>query len=231
MGGAMRIGSFNIEKSGESSVFDKKAQVESFVSSCCSADEWNADLVFLCEVHAALMSKFVEFFKDTYTQYNVISHHGGGSNNYIILSFAFKEIEVASQGNLYGLTRDLVAVEAKNVNHFTGTILLAHFKSGQNNLTKTQIQACVKLGSAWVATGDLNWTFGNVVKLDVPATAHSCWGDMPTHKSSNGNTAILDWVLASDDVTVTPVDITQKAADFDMEGPDHRPILFDVVNK
>jgi hypothetical protein len=226
----VRIGSFNIEKSGESSGLDKKTQVESFVSSCCNSEEWNADLVFLCEVHASRLENFAEFFGSVYSNYRVTKYAGGGSNNYIILCKGFEEIAVVPQGHLFNLTRGLVAVEARSVKGFTGTVLLAHFKSGQNNLTRKQIDACVKLGSAWVATGDLNWQYENVGKLDIPALAYECWGGLPTHKSSNGNTAILDWVLASDDVRVTPVDITQKAADFDMEGPDHRPILFDVVN-
>ena len=230
-GRAMRIGSFNIEKSGESSTVDKKMQVESFVDSCCNGKEWKADLVFLCEIHSALLDTFVRNFGARYHSYEITSHNGGGSNNYIILKNGFKEIKVVSQGSLFGLNRDLVAVEVQSVDGFTGSILLAHFKSGQNGLTKTQIQACAKLGSSWAATGDLNWEYENVGQLDVPAIAHECWNGMPTHESRNGSQAILDWVLASDDVAVTPVDITGRADDFDMQGPDHRPILFDVKNK
>jgi hypothetical protein len=80
-------------------------------------------------------------------------------------------------------------------------------------------------------TGDLNCEFTNVRNLDIPAIAHECWNGQPTHKSRNGSTAILNWGLASIDVEVMPIDITVKAREFDMEGPDHRPIIFDKNKK
>jgi hypothetical protein len=50
----MRIASFNIEKNGKSSDDGKQKIVSDFIDRCCNPNHWNVDVLFLCEVHAAL---------------------------------------------------------------------------------------------------------------------------------------------------------------------------------
>lgn len=219
----MRIASFNIEKSGLSSTLAKRSQVDFFVSHCV---QLGTDLIFLCEVHSAQEDNYINNLGDIYRDYNVGRHKGGYSNSYIVMSKKSATLTISSQGNLFALNRDLIAVEAQGVNGYSGLILLAHFKSGQNKQTKSQLNACTQLGGRWVATGDLNLDITKVGELDSPGIAHDCWNGKPTHRSGG----ILDWVLASVDVRVSPVDITHFEHDFDMNGPDHRPILFDVFS-
>ncbi|WP_035054262.1 endonuclease/exonuclease/phosphatase family protein [Andreprevotia chitinilytica] len=221
----MRIGSFNIEKSGESSLTSKKLQVETFVNLCCTNTDWDADLVFLCEIHSGLLDTYEEQFAQMYPTYAVSAFRGGYSNGYIVLS-KIEGIAISDQGHLRGLNRDLLVADVQGVNGFSGSVLLAHFKSGRGGLTKSQLENCAVLGSAWVATGDLNWDIGDMGQLSVPALSHDCWNGMPTQRSGG----ILDWVLSAPDVDVRPVDLTGMADVFDMSAPDHRPILFDVRN-
>ncbi|MHA6493076.1 endonuclease/exonuclease/phosphatase family protein [Pseudomonas borbori] len=219
----MRIASFNIEKSGYSSTLIKKSQIDSFVAFCVQID---ADLIFLCEVHSGQEGNYVNNLGDIYQGYNVECHKGGHSNSYILMSKKSSSINVSSQGHLFGLNRDLIAVEAQSVNGYSGYVFLAHFKSGQNGQTKSQLNACTQMGGRWVATGDLNLDISKVGELDTAGIAYDCWKGKQTHKSGG----ILDWVLASVDVKVAPVDITSLENDFDMSGPDHRPIVFDVFS-
>ncbi|MBX9408455.1 hypothetical protein K5E40_22500 [Pseudomonas baetica] len=221
----MRIGSFNVEKNGKSSTLDKQTQVDVFVYNCCSSNCWNADIVFLCEIHSAQIDNYRQNLAAIYPSYNVYSFTGGYSNGYIVMVKGFEELRVISQGSLFALNRDLIAVEVHGVGGYTGYVFLAHFKSGQSGVTKSQLKSCTALGGKWVATGDLNLDYKNVGKLDSAGLAYECWGGLQTQNKGG----ILDWVLASADVTVTPVDLTGLAQVFDMSGPDHRPILFDVT--
>ncbi len=221
----MRIGSFNIEKNGKSSTLDKQTQVEFFLSKCCSGDDWNADIVFLCEIHSAQTDNYSSYLASVYPLYRVCAFTGGYSNGYIVMVKAFEKLQVCSQGSLHGLNRDLIAIEVSGVNGYTGYVFLAHFKSGQTGLTKSQLKSCTALGGRWVATGDLNLDYTKVGQLDTAGLAYDCWGGQQTQAKGG----ILDWVLASADVTVNVVDITGLAHIFDMSGPDHRPILFDVT--
>lgn len=220
----MRIGSFNIEKNGKSSTLDKQSQVEFFISKCCSSDDWNADIVFLCEIHSAQTDNYSSYLASVYPHYTVHPFTGGYSNGYIVMVKSFEKLQVCSQGSLHGLNRDLIAVEAAGVNGYTGYVFLAHFKSGQTGLTKSQLKSCTALGGNWVATGDLNMEYKNVGQLDTAGLAYECWGGRQTQNKGG----ILDWVLASVDVQVAPLDLSLLDTVFDMSGPDHRPIVFDV---
>jgi hypothetical protein len=221
----MRIGSFNVEKNGKSSTLDKQTQVDFFIHNCCSSNYWNADIVFLCEIHSAQIDNYRSNLAAIYQNYSVYSFTGGYSNAYIVMVKSFEALQVCSQGSLLGLNRDLIAVEANGVRGYTGYVFLAHFKSGQNGLTRSQLKSCTALGGRWVATGDLNLDYQNVGQLDTAGLAYECWGGQQTQNKGG----ILDWVLASVDVTVTVVDLTGLGHVFDMSGPDHRPILFDVT--
>jgi hypothetical protein len=221
----MRIGSFNVEKNGKSSTQVKQTQVDGFLYNCCTSGHWDADIVFLCEIHSAQINNYRDNLASMYPSYSVHAFTGGYSNAYIVLVKAFEQLQVISQGNLLGLNRDLIAVEAQGVAGYTGYVFLAHFKSGQTGLTRSQLKSCTALGGRWVATGDLNLDYANVGQLDTAGLAYDCWGGQQTQAKGG----ILDWVLASADVTVNVVDITGLAHIFDMSGPDHRPILFDVT--
>ncbi|WP_271407779.1 endonuclease/exonuclease/phosphatase family protein [Pseudomonas sp. Q1-7] len=220
----MRIGSFNIEKNGLSSTEIKQSQVDTFIDNCCSNSHWDADLVFICEVHSGQLANYRSHLGDRYPSYNVWAFEGGYSNGYIVMAKAFQCIEVVAQGNLRGLNRELIAAHATSVGGYTGYIFLAHFKSGQTNLTKSQLLNCTALDGNWVVTGDLNFDYNNLSSLNPPGIGYECWNGQSTQAKGG----ILDWVLGSPNVQVTPVDITAMANDFDMSGPDHRPILFDI---
>ncbi|MCP1290755.1 MULTISPECIES: endonuclease/exonuclease/phosphatase family protein [unclassified Chromobacterium] len=222
----MRVASFNLEKNGESSPLDKKAQVETFIHQCCSNDSWDVDVVFLCEVHSARLDDYYDYLRGVYQNYDVHAFAGGHSNGYIVITRKGPHLEVVSQGHLKGLNRDLIAVVAQGVNGYTGLLFLAHFKSGQGGLTKSQLRDCTSLDGHWVATGDLNLDYTRVEELDTPGVAYECWQGQATHAKGG----ILDWVLASVDVKVAPFDISGWADAFDMSGPDHRPIVFDVLS-
>ncbi|WP_044874326.1 endonuclease/exonuclease/phosphatase family protein [Pseudomonas sp. LFM046] len=217
----MRIASFNLEKNGKSSTLNKRTQVDEFIAYC---NQIEVDLIFLCEVHSAQEDNYEDNLGAIYRNYNVECHHGGYSNSYIVMTRKSANLTVTSQGNLKNLNRDLIAVEAKGVNNYSGYVFLAHFKSGQNGQTKSQLNACTSLGGNWVVTGDLNLDISRVGELETAGVAYDCWKGLPTHHSGG----ILDWVLASAFVRIEAVDLTGHANFFDMSGPDHRPIIFDA---
>lgn len=220
----MKIGSFNVEKNGLSSTDIKQSQVDTFIDNCCSNKYWDADLVFICEVHSGQLENYRSNLSDRYPSYNVSAFAGGYSNGYIVMTKAFQRIEVVAQGNLKGLNRELIAVYATGVDGYTGYVFLAHFKSGQTNLTQSQLMNCTALDGNWVVTGDLNYEYANLKKLNPPGIGYECWNGQATQAKGG----ILDWVLASPNVQMKPVDITGMGNEFDMSGPDHRPILFEV---
>lgn len=221
----MRIASFNIEKNGKSSPDIKQGQVSTFIDNCCSNQFWDVDLVFICEMHSAQLENYVLALSSMYPTYKTIGFHGGHSNGYIVMAKESQNIVVDSQGHLFALNRDLIAVEATGCSGYTGYVILAHFKSGQNNITKSQLQSCTGMGGNWVVTGDINYDYSKFGQLGIAGNAHECWNGQATQAKGG----ILDWVLASTSVTVTPLDITGLAGTFDMSGPDHRPIVFDVT--
>lgn len=138
---------------------------------------------------------------------------------------AFERLEICSQDKLFALNRPLVNIRANQVNGFTGDLFLAHFKSGGTGVTRSQIMSCASSSLLhWVIAGDMNWDIGRLGELNPPALGYACWGANPTHRSGS----ILDWVLAEPNVQVNPVDLTGLNHIFDMNGPDHRPILSDV---
>ncbi len=220
----MRIASFNVEKDGQSSTLDKQAQVNFFIEHCCK--ELCVDLIFLCEIHSARLKDFVEFLATVYGEYRVASFTGGYSNGYVIMAKKTADIDIASQGDLFGLSRPLLLAKAQGVNKYTGYVLLAHFKSGGTGLTKKEIEFCATFAAKWVLTGDLNYDFKNLTNLNPPGVGYECWKGKSTHAKGG----ILDWVLASLDVKVEPVDLTPLETTFDMTGPDHRPIVFDIFS-
>lgn len=220
----MRVASFNIEKNGKSSTDIKQGQVSTFLDNCCSNKYWDVDLVFICEMHYAQLENYTLALSAMYPGYKVASFNGGHSNGYIVLAKDDPSISIDSQGHLFALNRDLIAVEVNGFNGYSGYVILAHFKSGQNKITKTQIQSCTGMGGNWVVTGDINYDYNNAHQLGVNGKAYECWNGLPTQAHGN----ILDWVLASPSVEVKAVDITELKDVFDMSGPDHRPIVFDI---
>jgi hypothetical protein len=222
----MRIACFNVEKNGQSSEPEKQSQVDGFIDKCCNEKEWDADVVFLCEVHKARAADYVEAVKARYFSYRVEAFAGAGSNWYIVIVKAFSKLMICSQGDLKGMHRELINVRAEGVNGFTGDVFLAHFKSGGNGLTTSQLKSCTGSGlPRWVVAGDMNYDFGRLGELNPPGVGHACWGALPTHAKGS----ILDWVLADANVNVAPVNLTGLHGTFNMGGPDHRPILFDVT--
>lgn len=222
----MRIACFNIEKNGASSDMDKQTQVDGFIEASCSERGWNCDIVFLSEIHSAQYQNYVNGIHSRYHNYRAEAFFGGGSNWYVVAVKAFERLQICSQGELLGLHRDLVNVRADNVNGFTGDVFLAHFKSGGGGLTTSQLKSCSSSGLAnWVIAGDMNFDLGRLGELNPPGLAYDCWNGMPTHAKGGR----LDWVLAHANATVRPVDITGLHSTFNMGGPDHRPIVFDIA--
>jgi exonuclease III len=222
----MRIACFNVEKNGASSTMDKQTQVDGFIERCCEEKGWDCDVIFLCEIHNKQASNYVEAIQSRYHAYRVEYFPGAGSNYYVVIVKAFAKLVVCSQGDMKGVHRELINVQASGVNGFTGDIMLAHFKSGGSGLTKSQLTSSSSTSLCrWVVAGDMNWDFGRLAELNPPGLGYDCWNGKPTHKSGSR----LDWVLADPNTTVKPVDITGMEDTFNMGGPDHRPILFDVT--
>ena len=71
----------------------------------------------------------------------------------------------------------------------------------------------------------MNWDITDANILGTAGAPHDCWNGLPTQKK--GGT--LEWVLAGIDVRVDPIDLTDMKDVYDMTGPDHRPILFDLT--
>jgi len=220
------IAAFNIEKNGQSSDPLKQQKVSEFVAFCCNR---GVDVIFLCEVHSARVGDYVNFLRSVYSEhYACESLDGGYSNAYVVLhkkSVGF----TLSYDQLNHLNRNflLCTIDGKLGVGF------AHFKSGQNGLTRNQIENAAEamhgmFNGLWAIAGDMNWDMSNFNNLNLPAGSHcaSCWPDMT--QASGG---ILDWCLAGNKVTVTPANgYTEFHQDFQtMDGPDHRPVLFDLA--
>jgi hypothetical protein len=220
------IAAFNIEKNGQSSDPFKQQKVSEFVDYCCKR---GTDLIFLCEVHAARIQDYMEFLKKVYSEHYLCeSLDGGHSNAYVVMhkkSVGFS----LSYDQLNHLNRNFLLCTIDN----KLGVGFAHFKSGQTGLTKNQIESAAEflnsmLGDTWAIAGDMNWDMSNFNKLKLPAGSHcaSCWPDM-TQKSGG----ILDWCLAGKGVILTAANgYTEFHHDFQtMDGPDHRPVLFQLA--
>ena len=218
------IASFNIEKNGQSSDPSKQTKVSDFIDLCCKR---RVDIIFLCEVHKVRIQDYVEFLREVYLDYSCDFLDGGYSNAYVVLCRKSAGFTLSFDG-LKGLNRNFLLCHIEN----KVAIGFAHFKSGQTNLTKDQIEAGADFMNGftnntgrWAIVGDMNWDMHRFNELNLPANsrAATCWSDM-TQKSGG----ILDWCLAGWGVALAPAD---GVKDFNpafqvMDGPDHRPVVF-----
>ncbi|AWB65358.1 endonuclease/exonuclease/phosphatase family protein [Saccharobesus litoralis] len=230
---SMTVASWNIEKNGQSSSIDKQSKVSHFVDICCTS--LNIDIVFLCEVHSARIDDYVDFLKSVYgDSYQVDYIAGGHSNAFVFLWRKALNVEVLHY-TLKGLNRDMAIFCSDGC-----YCLLSHFKSGQTKLTESQLEEAASWlntvsNGKWTISGDLNWHYGNAGALTLPAHSQtlSFWTDA-TQKSGN----ILDWVIAGYDTVVNFIDLERVVDEqnstcfhpsvFDMTGPDHRPLIFEL---
>ena len=221
-----RVACWNVEKNGQTSALDKQAKVSQFIDTCIG---WGVDVVFLCEIHSARVDDYDGFAKGVYGMrgYDCATVPGAYSNNYVVMWRRDRKVFDLGHAPLLGLNRSLLAFELDN----KLAVGLAHFKSGQSGLTKSQLEhAAGALESFkpgyWAVLGDMNWDFGNAGALAVPAGSHSasCWADQ-----TQANGGILDWTLAGWAVNVKPFPLSDllPGAMCDMTGPDHRPVIFE----
>lgn len=221
------VASWNIEKNGESSKDIKKAKVNEFIDLCLS--QIQVSILFLCEVHSSRVADYVSYIKDMYGgNYLINSFPGGHSNAYVVAYNAHVQFYL-SYFELKHLNRQAVVLSYP----CTGgncSIVLAHFKSGQNGLTKDQIQAAQNglegmCQGLWAILGDMNWDFNNrqVYVAAHNSSASTCWDDQTHAKGS-----ILDWCLHGNKISAEPWDLKTilKPEMYDMTGPDHKPIVF-----
>ena len=221
----LTVASWNIEKNGQSSGFEKQSKVSDFIDVCCKT--LSVTVVFLCEVHSARKDDYKAFLNTVYGRdYRVDCLDGGNSNGYILLTRHDAGIQV-SQDTLRNLNRGVLFLAYQDF-----SLCLAHFKSGQTGLTKDQLVSAADFleGSGgytgkWGITGDMNWDFSKVNQLTLPhgAKARTCWTDQTQKRGG-----ILDWCLAGHATEATPVDMEKlfSRETFDMAGPDHKPTLF-----
>lgn len=223
--GQIIVANWNIEKNGQSSDPEKQTKVSEFIAQCC---ENSFHIIFLCEVHSARVDDYLGFLRSVYGEnYRVESLPGGHSNAYVLLARKDLNSEMSYDG-LRGLNRSMFLC------HVGGSIALglAHFKSGQTGLTKSQIEegaafleSFTNNTGLWAISGDMNWDYNNLGGLTMPAGSHAntCWTDQ-TQKSGG----ILDWCAAGRGVSIVPVDGPSffHPTLQTMDGPDHRPVAF-----
>ncbi|MBC1189456.1 hypothetical protein PN434_03885 [Microcystis aeruginosa CS-558/01A06] len=216
------VASWNIEKNGRSSRIEKRSKVDTFIYYCCNK---RIDIIFLCEVHGARLDDYLNNLSLVYfDNYDIHSFEGGKSNGYIIMTRKRLNIEL-SMDKLSGLNRYIVLL---SIGDFY--LVLAHFKSGRLLLTERQIKASVDFlastGYPWAVTGDMNWDYKNIIglKLSGATETHTYWADQ-THRSGG----ILDWCITGSNVQTVSI-IDEMFVEFpdlkNMDGPDHRPIVF-----
>lgn len=225
----LTVASWNIEKNGQSSTFDKQSKVSDFIDQCCN--NYQISVIFLCEVHSSRTLDYQSYLTATYgDDYYVNFFDGGYSNAYILLIRKDTGLNF-SYDTLKYMNRKVVIVHKED--EVIPAVILAHFKSGQTGLTKDQIEnAADSLNemsvNKWAIMGDMNWDYSRVDKLDLGFSVESgsCYRDQ-TQKSGG----ILDWCLAGNHVDLIPIDLTDKfdSSMFDMTGPDHKPIIFSLT--
>lgn len=240
---ALTVASWNIEKNGKSSDPEKQTKVSDFIDACCTA--YQIDVIFLCEVHSARLNDYFDHLRGVYSPDYVVDPLAGGySNAYTLLVRADAGIEVGFDW-LQGLNRGILLVhKVERIDPPMGAppqaqpqmlsyhLALAHFKSGQQGLTKHQLRAAAQWlhevtgdSGRWAITGDMNWDISRAGELELqfPARPSSCWQDA-TQRSGN----ILDWCLAGAGMEVQAAEVQTMfpPETFDMTGPDHRPVLF-----
>lgn len=229
---SVSVASFNVEKTGQASDMGKQTVVSHFLDECVRS---NIQIIFFCEVHSSRTNDYISYIKNVYPNYNVMSFWGGKSNNYVLMWTKAISFEI-SYYQLKGLDRPFVLIYTLKDNMLCEGVLLAHFKSGQTGLTKSQLTnaannlAEIFPNGQWAIMGDMNWdkrNVGEVVKgltSGILVQSYTCWGDLMTQKSGG----ILDWCLASTSVRVVPADLVPYKDDYNMSGPDHRPIIFNL---
>lgn len=220
----LSVAAWNVEKNGQASELDKQTKVSDFIDVCCK--KLNVGVLFLCEVHSARIKNYEEFLKSVYgPTYAVYSLPGGYSNAYVILVHNGLR-HVISRDKLQELNRSAVLVEIDGF--FLG---LAHFKSGQTMLTKDQVENFSNAlqgmsAGKWALTGDMNWDYkkaNQLVNMPAGSRAATCWADQSQAKGG-----ILDWCVAGSATAVEAANMATIFAPqmFDMQGPDHKPVLF-----
>ncbi|CAD6874328.1 endonuclease/exonuclease/phosphatase family protein [Methylomonas fluvii] len=229
----MIVASWNIEKNGQGSAIEKQALVSSFIDNMLKPAI--VDVLFICEVHGAREDAYVNFLDKVYNQtdwpsYCVQCLHGGHSNSYVVAIRRKPGLDFGFQGDFLGLNRGLFSVHAHAFAHYNGYLHFGHFKSGQTGLTKYQLKSAASMQDAtWAITGDLNWEIGNHANLDIQGShSHDVWQGQGTHKANSGLVNTLDWVLASNLVRIEPIPLDPRV--YDMEAPDHRPLLFNITS-
>lgn len=223
----MIIASWNLEKNGQSSSLEKQSKVSDFIHQLCASDGLGADVLFLCEVHSARSLDYISFLQQVYPDYTIHTVHGGYSNDYVIMFRTNQTIQWIQDIPLRYLNRSL------SIFSLQGTYVgFAHFKSGQTNLTKSQIEWAALIlehnsTSNWLITGDMNWDYSRYNQLAMPAGAHaySYWQDCTQRKGG-----ILDWCIAGKNTQVSGFDLANpmkwNPAYSDMSGPDHKPVVY-----
>jgi len=226
--------SWNIEKDGQSSEIHKQTKVSDFIDRCCLT--YDVSVVFLCEVHSARIDDFVDFIQSSgrYPNYDVFSRPGGNSNAYVIL--IRKDAGISpGYSRLALLNRDGLICQCGEF-----WFVLAHFKSGQTDLTKGQIEASANFLNGingtgkWIISGDMNWSAGNfqgLTGLPDLCTYATCWEGQATQKRGG----VLDWCLKGPADTFEQMQVTHwdmlnmfGVQTAQMDGPDHKPIGFTI---
>ena len=222
----MLVGSFNLEKSGQSSKIGKQTQVDQFIWTC--ARDQKVDVIFLCEIHSSRGGDYLSHLSEVHKDYSWNHFYGGHSNGYIIGLRGRIDCEDAK---LSGLNRSVLRL-SKNTGNYKGVLYVAHFKSGQSKLTEKQLKdtanSAQEFGHPWAITGDMNWDIsksGELIGMN-PWDSHDCWPDEDSTQAKGGK---LDWVLHHDNVNVEHFQLDAKF--YDMSGPDHRPLLFELTTK
>lgn len=227
----MLIASWNIEKNGVSSTDIKQTMVSGFVDYCLN--DLRVDILFLCEVHSSRLEDYRSYVAENYRHYCVDSFSGGYSNCYILIYKATGNIRILGDQHLVGLTRDIITVEVTSVhNNFNGFMGFAHFKSGRTNLTRNQLEDTINFfagasNGAYFITGDLNWDYSDYPSLTLNAANAVKQWDVTQAKGG-----CLDWGVYGPMTQASAFDfsgvVAQNPELCAMQGPDHKPVIFEV---
>lgn len=221
----LTIATWNIEKNGQSSALDKQTKVSHFIDMECNQLR---DVIFLCEVHSARVDDYANFLRAVYgTHYGVYVLEGGYSNNYVCLIRSGANISDTSYYQLQGLNRAGLMFRWNSI-----WVVLAHFKSGQNGLTRNQLQNAADFLESlspgyWAIMGDMNWDYARLGELAVPIGTHAdtMWADQTQVRGG-----ILDWCLAGRRTGLASTNgytyFVHYPELINMLGPDHRPVIF-----
>lgn len=219
----MEVAFYNIEKCGESSDPEKKMKVDEFLAKFLW--DFECDIVFLAEVHAARVDDFVNHIQAMKPKYHVESAYGFGSCNYVWARSKF--VSVTSVDDVG--PRPLI-IFAKTGEPAVGVI---HAKSGQNALTVKQLEYYALLletnsAGMWALTGDLNYDEAKFERLTLPVGAHggTVW-EITQHKGGCLDWAILGAATRIKLNTFRTAKANMQGELLELEQPDHAPVFFD----